>query len=258
MADFEYLASLFSLAGKTALCTGATRGIGQNMTLALAKAGADIILVQRNDNPATREKIEAIGRKCYIITADLSSKEEVRSIVARAVELGLKIDILLNCAGIQRRFPSTDFPDDAWEEVLQVNLTTCFILCRDVGKHIIEDGRQGKIINIASLLTFQGGVTVPAYAASKGGIGQLTKALSNEWISKGVTVNAIAPGYIATDMNEALIADPVRSRQILERIPAQRWGNPSDFEGAAVFLASNASKYVSGDILLVDGGWMGR
>ncbi|KAK9465231.1 hypothetical protein V1512DRAFT_287637 [Lipomyces arxii] len=258
MADMEYLSSLFSLSGKTALCTGATRGIGLNMTMAFAKAGADIVLVQRNQSSSTKEKVEAAGRKCYIIVADLADKADIGRIIGKVEDLGLTIDLLLNCAGIQRRYPATDFPDDAWAEVIQVNLSTCFMLCRDIGKHMIERGIKGKIINIASLLTFQGGITVPAYASAKGGIGQLTKALSNEWASKGVNVNAIAPGYIATDMNEALIADPVRSRQILERIPAQRWGRPADFEGAALFLASSASDYVSGEIVTVDGGWMGR
>jgi 2-deoxy-D-gluconate 3-dehydrogenase len=257
-------ASLFSLKGKIALVTGGTRGIGASMALALAEAGADVVLVQRDDsNQTTKTAVEKLGRKAYILEADLSSKEDVKTVVNRALKMVPRIDILLNCAGIQRRHPAQEFPDDDWEQVIQVNLSTVFMLCRDVGAHFLTrdpdpSGVRGKIINIASLLTFQGGITVPAYAASKGGVGQLTKALSNEWISKGVSVNAIAPGYISTDMNEALIADPVRSRQILERIPAGRWGRPEDFNGPVVFLASNASNYVSGDVLLVDGGWMGR
>ncbi|KAK9457445.1 hypothetical protein V1511DRAFT_169319 [Dipodascopsis uninucleata] len=254
----NYLQGLFGLDGKTALCTGATRGIGHFIALALAKAGADIILVQRSDDQGTKVKIEALGRKCTIVTAELSDKEQVLSIVPQVEKLGLQVDILFNCAGVQRRHPSHEFPLEDWELVLQVNLTTCFILCRDVGKHMLERNIKGKIINIASLLTFQGGITVPAYAASKGGIGQITKGLSNEWSSKNINVNAIAPGYIDTDMNVALVNDSVRSRQILERIPAQRWGLPKDFEGAAIFLASSASDYVSGEILTVDGGWMGR
>ncbi|KAK9450183.1 uncharacterized protein V1518DRAFT_413181 [Limtongia smithiae] len=253
-----YLDTLFGLKGKVALITGGSRGIGKNMALALAQAGADVILVQRNDSDAVKKEIEAVGRKAYIVVAELSDRAQIASVVPQVEKMGLQIDILLNCAGIQKRHPSTEFPTEDWDAVLQVNLTTVFILCRDVGKHIISAGRKGKIINVASLLTFQGGVTVPAYAASKGGVAQLTKALSNEWVSKGVNVNAIAPGYIATDMNEALIADPTRSRQIMERIPAQRWGSPADFEGAAVFLASNASQYISGEIMLVDGGWMAR
>lgn len=176
----------------------------------------------------------------------------------KAVDLGFQIDILLNCAGIQRRHPCAEFPDEDWDEVLQVNLTTVFLLCRAVGKHILDRKGTGNIINVASLNTFQGGLTIPAYASAKGGVGQLTKALSNEWASQGINVNAIAPGYVATDMNEALIANPTRSRQIMERIPAQRWGAPEDFEGAALFLASRACKYVSGELLVVDGGWMGR
>lgn len=173
------------------------------------------------------------------------------------------MDILLNCGGIQRRHPSHQFPDDDWNEVLQVNLTTVFTLCREVGAHMLargpdSSGRRGAIINIASLLTFQGGITVPAYAASKGGVAQLTKALSNEWASKGISVNAIAPGYIATEMNTALINDKSRAEQIMARIPAGRWGKPEDFKGAVVFLASRASAYVSGEVLTVDGGWMGR
>ena len=175
-----------------------------------------------------------------------------------------RIDILLNCGGIQRRHPSHEFPSDDWNEVLQVNLTTVFTLCRDVGAHMLAQephlttGKRGSIINVASLLSFQGGITVPAYAASKGGVAQLTKALSNEWASKGITVNGIAPGYIVTEMNTALINDEKRAESILARIPAGRWGHPEDFKGAVVFLASKASSYVSGEILTVDGGWMGR
>jgi len=174
-----------------------------------------------------------------------------------------RISILLNCAGIQKRHAPHEFPLDDWSTVLQVNLTTVFTLCRDVGAHMLSSpadasGRRGSIINIASLLSFQGGINVPAYAASKGGVSQLTKALSNQWIGQGISVNAIAPGYIATEMNEALMADQDRSSQILGRIPAGRWGRPEDFKGAVIFLASKASAYVSGEILTVDGGWMAR
>jgi 2-deoxy-D-gluconate 3-dehydrogenase len=179
------------------------------------------------------------------------------------LEENLRIDILLNCAGIQRRHQSHNFPDEDWNEVLQVNLTTVFTLCREIGAHMLTNipdssGRRGVIINIASLLSFQGGLTVPAYAASKGGVAQLTKALSNEWASKGINVNAIAPGYIATEMNTALMEDETRAKGILDRIPAGRWGKAEDFKGAVVFLASKASSYVTGEILTVDGGWMGR
>lgn len=175
-----------------------------------------------------------------------------------------RIDILVNCGGIQRRHPSHEFPDSDWNEVLQVNLTSVFTLCRDIGAHMLSNapnalsGKRGSIINVASLLSFQGGVTVAAYAASKGGVAQLTKALSNEWAGKGIGVNAIAPGYIATEMNTALMDDEKRAESILARIPAGRWGSPEDFKGAVVFLASKASSYVSGEVLTVDGGWMGR
>lgn len=205
----------------------------------------------------------SIGRKATIYVADLSSQGSVRNLLPQVLQDGHRVDILLNCAGIQRRYPSEKFPDADWDEVLQVNLTTVFTLCRDVGAHMLSraadaHGRRGSIINIASLLSFQGGFTVPAYAASKGGIAQLTKALSNEWASKGISVNAIAPGYIDTEMNTALMKDEDRAASILARIPAGRWGKPEDFEGAVVFLAGRASAYVSGEVLTVDGGWMGR
>lgn len=259
--------SLFSLEGKTALVTGGTRGLGQAMAFALAEAGADIILVQRDDkNTATRDEIvNRIGRKASIRVAELSKRDDVKRVIPAIVGDGEKLDILVNCAGIQRRHPSKDFPDEDWDEVLQVNLTSVFTLCREFGSYLLSrdpatftSNRRGSIINLASLLSFQGGITVPAYAASKGGVTQLTKALSNEWASKGINVNAIAPGYIATDMNEALINDPSRNTAIMARIPAGRWGSPDDFKGVVVFLASEASSYVSGETITVDGGWMGR
>lgn len=185
------------------------------------------------------------------------------ALIPNILKDGHKVDILLNCGGIQRRHPAHEFPDKDWNEVLQVNLNAVFTLCRDVGAHMLsrdadEYGRRGSIINVASLLSFQGGLNVPAYAASKGGVAQLTKALSNQWADKGITVNAIAPGYIATEMNTALMQDEKRATSILERIPAGRWGSPDDFKGSVVFLASRASAYVSGECLVVDGGWMGR
>jgi 2-deoxy-D-gluconate 3-dehydrogenase len=215
-------------------------------------------------NQATKEAIESLGRKATIYTADLASNDSVSALVPTILQDGHRVHILLNCGGIQKRHPAHQFPDSDWQSVLQVNLTSVFTLCRDVGAHMLSQpadlpmSRRGAIINIASLLTFQGGITVPAYAASKGGVGQLTKALSNEWAAKGISVNAIAPGYIATDMNEALIKDEGRAKSILERIPAGRWGAPEDFKGAIVFLASAASAYVSGEVVTVDGGWMGR
>lgn len=221
-------------------------------------------LDQRDEsNQETKQAVEKLGRKATIHIADLASQEAVASLVPKITSSGQNIDILLNCGGIQRRHPSHQFPDNDWNEVLQVNLTTVFTLCREVGAHMLarepdQYGRRGSIINVASLLSFQGGITVPAYAASKGGVAQLTKALSNEWAGKGIGVNAIAPGYIATEMNTALINDKNRADSILARIPAGRWGSPEDFKGSVVFLASRASGYVSGEILTVDGGWMGR
>jgi len=256
---------LFSLEGKIALITGATRGIGQACAVALAEAGADIILVQRpgSANFATRDLILSLPeRQCEIIECDMGDMEGVKGIVNQALRLklfgkGRGLDILVNCAGIQSRAPATEFAEEEWDNVINVNLKSNFLLCQAAGKHMISR-RKGKIINFASLLTFQGGLTVPAYAAAKGGIGQLTKALSNEWAQHNVQVNGIAPGYIATEMNEALLSNPTRLRQISERIPAGRWGSPSDFGGPIVFLASEGSSYVNGEILVVDGGWMGR
>lgn len=224
----------------------------------------DIRHVQRDEsNKSTFQQIQNLGRKAFIVTADLSDQSAVEKIIPSLVKAGHDMHILLTCAGIQKRHPSHQFPLDDWNNVLQVNLTTVFTLCRDFGAYLLSkpaprSGSRGSIINVASLLTFQGGITVPAYAASKGGVGQLTKALSNEWAGKGIQVNAIAPGYIDTDMNEALIQNPTRARQILERIPAGRWGKPEDFKGTVIFLASEASSYITGEILTVDGGWMGR
>ncbi|KAI1108574.1 hypothetical protein F5Y14DRAFT_74647 [Nemania sp. NC0429] len=257
--------SLFSLKGETALVTGGTRGIGQSVAIALAEAGADILLVQRDANSTeTKKAIEALGRKAEIITADLSSQSDVSSLIARVLAAGHEIRILVNCAGIQIRHACEDFPDADFDAVMQVNLNAVFALCRDAGRHMLSlapsavTGRRGSIINFASLLTFQGGLNVPAYAASKGAVGQLTKSLANGWSARGVTVNAIAPGYIATDMNTALLNDEERLASITGRIPAGRWGTPDDFKGSVVYLASRASAYVSGHTLVVDGGWMGR
>lgn len=257
--------SFFSLEGHTAVITGGTRGIGQAVAIGLAEAGADIILVQRDTTATdTKEAIEKLGRKASVYTADLSSPASVGTLVPKILADGHKIRILVNCAGIQRRHPCEEFPDQDFNDVIQVNLNAVFTLCRDVGAHMLGlepspvTGRRGSIINFASLLTFQGGFTVPAYAASKGAVGQLTKSFANEWTAEGITVNAIAPGYIATDMNEALLANPERLASITARIPAGVWGSPDDFKGTAVYLSSKASGYVSGHILVVDGGWMGR
>ncbi|WP_113929176.1 SDR family oxidoreductase [Bacillus sp. P14.5] len=249
---------LFDLTGKVAAITGATRGIGKSMAIALAEAGADIALLQRNlEMKEVKEEIEKLGRKCTIIPCDLEKKTEVKEAIPKVVAGFGKIDILVNNAGIQRRSPSVDFSESDWDDVLSINLKMVWLLCQEAGRYMVPKG-EGKIINLASLLSYQGGYTVPAYAAAKGGVAQLTKALSNEWAKAGVNVNAIVPGYIATDMNTALIDDPVRSKQILDRIPAERWGKPEDFKGTAVFLASEASKYIHGHLLAVDGGWLGR
>ncbi|KAK0655112.1 hypothetical protein B0T16DRAFT_396195 [Cercophora newfieldiana] len=256
---------MFSLSGHTAVVTGGTRGIGQAVAIALAEAGADLLLVQRDESAtATRDAVRAVGRNATIYTADLSSAEEVAKLAPKILADGHEVRILINCAGIQRRHPCENFPDSDFNKVIQVNLNTVFTLCRDFGAHMLQlepspvTGRRGSIVNFASLLTFQGGLTVPAYAASKGAVGQLTKSFANEWTSRGITVNAIAPGYIETEMNTALLNDPVRLESISARIPAGRWGSPEDFKGTTVYLASRASAYVSGHVLVVDGGWMGR
>ncbi|KAI1862786.1 uncharacterized protein JN550_009933 [Neoarthrinium moseri] len=259
------MSGLFSLQGETALVTGGTRGIGAAVAIALAEAGADILLVQRNTTATeTQKAIEALGRKATIYTADLSSAEDVQKLVPKVLADGHQIRILINCAGIQIRHACEVFPDDDFNKVIQVNLNSVFTLCRDVGAHMLSlepsaaTGRRGSIINFASLLTFQGGLNVPAYAASKGAVGQLAKSMANQWSDKGITVNCIAPGYIETEMNTALLNDPKRLASISERIPAGRWGAPDDFKGSVVFLASRASAYVTGHTLVVDGGWMGR
>lgn len=249
---------LFNLEGLVAVVTGPSRGLGHGMALALAEYGADIALVQRNEKDITAmQEIKKLGRRCEIIRCDLGIINEVKSVIPKVCDLFGHVDVLVNNAGIQRRSPAVSFSESDWDDVINVNLKTVFLLCQKAGEAMISHG-YGKIINIASMLSFQGGLTVPAYAAAKGGVAQLTKALSNEWAKKGVNVNAIAPGYMDTDMNEALMNDENRSRQILERIPAGRWGTPGDMKGAVVFLASHASDYVNGHILAVDGGWLGR
>ena len=250
----------FDLTGKVALVTGARRGIGRGMAEALAEAGADIIGVSatlEQHGSAIGEAVEALGRKFYPYACDFADRSAVKAFTAQVMADHPVIDILINNAGTILRKPAAEHPDEMWDKVIEVNLNSQFIITRDIGARMVERG-SGKIIFTASLLTFQGGITVPGYAASKGGIGQLAKAFANEWARKGVNVNAIAPGYINTDNTEALRADPARSRSILERIPAGRWGKPDDFAGPAVFLASDASNYVDGHTLLVDGGWMGR
>lgn len=247
----------FNLSGKVALITGANTGIGQAIALALASAGADIACVGRSAADETVAKVTALGRNAINIKADLSTTAPIADVVAEAVAAFGHIDILVNNAGIIRRADSVDFTEADWDAVMDTNLKSLFFLCQAVGKLMIAQG-SGKIINIASMLSFQGGVRVPSYTASKSGVAGLTKLLANEWAAKGVNVNAIAPGYIATNNTAALQADETRNRQILDRIPAGRWGAADDLGGAAVFLASSAANYVHGHILAVDGGWLAR
>ncbi|GIT92118.1 2-dehydro-3-deoxy-D-gluconate 5-dehydrogenase [Jannaschia pagri] len=250
----------FSLAGKTALVTGAKRGIGRGMAVALAEAGADVIGVSATleaEGSKVGAAVEATGRRFTGYACDFSDRAAVRSFAAQVLANHPQIDILVNNAGTILRTPAAEHPDEMWDKVIEVNLNAQFILTREVGRTMVARG-AGKVIFTASLLTFQGGITVPGYAASKGGIGQLTMAFANEWAGQGVNVNAIAPGYIDTDNTEALRNDPVRSKAILDRIPAGRWGRPEDFAGPVVFLASEASSYMNGHVMLVDGGWMGR
>jgi 2-deoxy-D-gluconate 3-dehydrogenase len=248
----------FDLSGRVALVTGANTGLGQGVAAALAAAGADIVAVGRTPPVETQSAVEALGRGFHAISADLSSMEPIGKIVAQSVERFGGIDILVNNAGIIRRNDALDFTEDDWDAVMNVNLKTTFFLTQAVGRRMLEQGRGGKVINIASLLSFQGGIRVASYTASKSGIGGVTKLLANEWAAKGINVNAIAPGYFVTNNTEALRSDEDRSRDILARIPAGRWGSPEDLGGAAVFLASRASDYVHGTVLAVDGGWLGR
>ncbi len=250
----------FRLDGKIALVTGCKRGIGKAMAIALAEAGADIIGVSATleaEGSDVGKAVAEAGRQFTGYSCDFSDRAALKAFIAKLRSDGHAPDILINNAGTIKRQPAAEHPDDMWDEVIEVNLTAQFILSREIGGDMVKRG-SGKIIFTASLLTFQGGINVPGYSASKGGIGQLTMALANEWAGKGVNVNAIAPGYIATDNTEALRNDTARYNAILERIPAGRWGVPEDFAGPAVFLSSAASDYVSGAIVLVDGGWMGR
>lgn len=254
------IANPFDLSGKTALVTGCKRGIGKAMACGLAEAGANIVGVSASleiSDSDVQQEVEALGRSFRAYQCDFADRTAVYTFIEKVKSEHASIDILVNNAGTILREPAAEHPDEYWDRVIEVNLNAQFILAREFGKDMVQRG-NGKIIFTASLLTFQGGITVPGYAASKGGIGQLTMALANEWAGQGVNVNAIAPGYIATDNTQALRDDPKRSEQILTRIPAGRWGKPEDFKGPVVFLASNAANYVHGTVLLVDGGWMGR
>lgn len=254
------MSDLFDLHGKTALVTGCNRGIGKSIAIGLAEAGADIIGVSatlESSGSDVERAVRDAGRTFMAYQCDFAQRARLYEFIGALREEQGTPDVLVNNAGTVRRAPATEHGDDDWDRVLEVNLSAQFVLARELGRDMVERG-SGRIIFTASLLSFQGGITVPGYAASKGGLKQLIMALSNEWAGKGLNVNGIAPGYVETDNTEALRGDPERSRQILERIPQGRWGRPDDFKGAAVFLASAASDYVNGSILLVDGGWMGR
>jgi len=248
----------FDLTGKTAMVTGANTGLGQAIAAGLAQAGADIVAVGRSAPTETAAMVEAAGRSLHTIPADLSSVAPIADVVAQAVAAVGAIDILVNNAGIIRRNDSLDFTEEDWDAVIDTNLKTAFFLSQAVARTWATTGRGGKIINICSMLSFQGGIRVPSYTASKSGLAGLTRLLACEWASKGINVNAIAPGYFSTNNTEALRADETRNRDILARIPAGRWGDPSDISGAAVFLASDAAAYVHGTVLAVDGGWLAR
>ena len=249
----------FDLSGKTALVTGCRRGIGRAFAQGLAEAGADIVGVSASlaSGSEVEGDVTGLGRSFRPYACDFSDRDALRTFIAQVKADVAQVDILVNNAGTILREPAADHPDEYWDKVIEVNLNAQFVLAREFGKEMVARG-CGKIVFTASLLSFQGGITVPGYAAAKGGIATLTMALSNEWASKGVNVNAIAPGYIATDNTEALRSDSVRSEQILTRIPQGRWGQPDDLKGACVFLCSDAANYVNGAILTVDGGWMGR
>jgi 2-deoxy-D-gluconate 3-dehydrogenase len=249
----------FRLDGAAALVTGASAGLGAAMAVALAEAGADVAAHGNTRSPSdTCARVASLGRRAASLTGDLADRATSGRLVDEAVARLGRLDILVNNAGTIHRTPAADVTDEDWDRVIEINLTSAFRLARAAGRHMLASARGGKIINIVSLLSFQGGIRVPAYTAAKSGLAQLTKALANEWAPGGVNVNAIAPGYMETDNTVALRADAVRSRQILERIPAGRWGAPADVAGAAVFLASPAARYVHGHVLVVDGGWMGR
>ena len=249
---------LFDLEGKVAIVTGASRGLGQAMAIALAQAGANVVGVGQSNMTSTKEEVERAGKKFLEIKADLTSTEKVNEIVEKTIENFGRIDILVNNAGTIRREDAIDYTQEDWDAIYNLNLKTVFFLSQRVAKEFIKQKSGGKIINIASMLSFQGGIRVPAYTASKSGIAGITKALANEWAKSNINVNAIAPGYMATDNTKAIREDDKRNLEILERIPAGRWGTPEDLAGAVVFLASKASDYVNGYTLAVDGGWLAR
>ena len=248
----------FNLSGKVAIVTGSSTGLGEGMAYGLAEAGADIVGVYNNDLPENQKKIEAVGRRFLGIQADLSNISLVADIVGKTVEAFGRLDILVNNAGIIIRNNSVDFTEEQWDDVVNINLKTLFFLSQAAARQFMSQKSNGKIINIASLLSFQGGILVPSYTASKSGVMGLTRLLGAEWAPHNINVNAIAPGYMATRNTQALQDDPVRNKQILERIPAGRWGRPDDMKGAVLFLASEASNYINGYTIAVDGGWLAR
>lgn len=251
------ISSPFDLSGQVAVVTGARRGIGRGLATALAQAGADVVAVSREPATELAADVERAGRRCVLLTADLGDPAQVERVILEAVRATRRVDILVNNAGIGVRKPALEMTAEDWHRVLQVNLHAVFRLCQDAARDMLPR-RRGKIINVASLMSFEGGILIAPYTASKGAVGQLTKALANEWAPLGINVNAIVPGYIATDLTRALREDPDRNPAILARIPAGRWGRPEDLGGAVVFLASPASDYVHGHLLAVDGGWLGR
>lgn len=251
------MTSLFDLSGKVALVTGASTGLGAGMSIGLAEAGADVVCVDRGDSSETAEAIRALGKKSAVLVKDLSAMAAIQSTIAEGIAAFGKVDILVNNAGIIRRTPAIDFSEQDWDDVMTINAKTVFFLSQGFAKEMMKR-RSGKIVNIASLLSFSGGITVPSYAASKGAVAQVTKALANEWAHQGLNINAIAPGYMVTNNTANLRKDPERTKSISERIPAGRWGMPEDLKGPVVFLSSAASDYLNGHILLVDGGWMAR
>lgn len=250
--------TLFDLTGRKAIVTGAAQGLAYSMAEGLMESGAEVAVIDISDRTVEVAR-EFCGRgfRCHGIQADLSRIDELEGVFSRAVDSLGGLDIIVNGAGVQRRYRSEEFPTEEWDFVINVNLNSVWKLCQLAGRHFLENG-GGKIINIASMLSFLGGYTVAAYAASKGGVAQLTKALSNEWAGKNININALAPGYMATALNTAIINDPVRSKEILDRIPARRWGQPGDMKGAVIFLASGASDYLNGAIIPVDGGFLSR
>ncbi|MBK8505674.1 MAG: 2-dehydro-3-deoxy-D-gluconate 5-dehydrogenase KduD [Saprospiraceae bacterium] len=250
----------FSLAGKGALVTGAARGLGQAIAVGLAEAGADLILLDRETLSDTKQIIEDLGRRCFCITKDLSQsrQKEAEAILGEVISHIGQLDILVNNAGIIRRLPTTEYQETDWQEVIDINLSSAFYLSQAIGRHFIEHGKRGKIINLASMLSFQGGYMVPSYTATTSALAGLTRALANEWAEFDINVNAIAPGYFLTEVTTGIRADPKRNQAVLDRIPAGRYGDPDELKGIAVFLASDASNYLHGSIIPVDGGWLAR